>query len=213
MPVKARLKVHLQQLSQHSIVGQVASCPIILAVFLVSFTIYALLLGLSLSTTCNCIAVDPQDGYRIVVFDNLFWTLAVRFAWCDARFDGVSAMEAREHLEELSFDGNPAILQSSEWSDPVTEEAIRTFFWARAVQQASHPTWEDCEPPPLSPLHSSILNSSDGVDSVSDRAEPPTERHHSSLPIDFFRLVIQRWRLSIYYMWAHISGPWRCSVD
>ncbi|KAJ6629651.1 hypothetical protein B0H10DRAFT_2208611 [Mycena sp. CBHHK59/15] len=122
MPVKARLKVHLQQLSQHSIVGQVAS--------------------LSLSATCNCIAVDPQDGYRIVVFDkfphiclldrlcslpstgrfwhvSLFWTLAVRFAWCDTRFDGVSAIEARERLEELSFDGNPAILQSSEWYDPV----------------------------------------------------------------------------------------------
>ncbi|KAJ6521862.1 hypothetical protein B0H19DRAFT_1203333 [Mycena capillaripes] len=60
---------------------------------------------------CNQITVDPQDGYRVIVFQEfphlvlldrlasppssgrfwragLCWTLAVRLAGCDARFDG-----------------------------------------------------------------------------------------------------------------------------
>ncbi|KAF7365892.1 hypothetical protein MVEN_00464200 [Mycena venus] len=72
---------------------------------------------------------------------SLFWTLVLRFAGRDAGFDGVNAIEARERLEELGLEWNPAIFQSCEWCDPVAEEAIRTFFWARAgAQRASLPT-------------------------------------------------------------------------
>ncbi|KAJ7871102.1 hypothetical protein B0H13DRAFT_2555621 [Mycena leptocephala] len=106
----------------------------------------------------NRITIDPQGGYCIVVFAefphlsislldrlgsssssgrfrhaSLCWTLAVRLAGCDAAFDGVSALEAGELLDELTWDSeqNHMIPRGSQWSTPAEQEAIRTFFWAR----------------------------------------------------------------------------------
>ncbi|KAJ7771320.1 hypothetical protein DFH07DRAFT_999485 [Mycena maculata] len=133
----------------------------------------------------NRITSDPQDGYRIVVVEefphislldrlgslpssgrfwraSLCWVLAVRLAGCDAGSDGVSALEARGLLDELTWDQNRMIPQGPKWSTPAGQEAIRTFFWARTGDTA---LWEECTPP-LSPLHS-ITSSSDEVDSVS----------------------------------------------
>ncbi|KAJ7210281.1 hypothetical protein C8J57DRAFT_1257197 [Mycena rebaudengoi] len=98
----------------------------------------------------NQITVDPQEGYRVVVFEDfpqvtlldhlgsppssgrfwhasLCWTLAVRLAGCDAHFDGVSSIEARELLDELTWDWNH-IPQGPRWSTSAGQEAIRTFF-------------------------------------------------------------------------------------
>ncbi|KAJ7830597.1 hypothetical protein B0H13DRAFT_1915891 [Mycena leptocephala] len=97
-----------------------------------------------------------RDGYRIVVFEEFphgslldrlgsspssgrfwraspCWTLAVRLAGCDAAFDGVSALEAGELLDELTWDSdqNHMVPQGSKWSTSAGQEAIRTFFWAR----------------------------------------------------------------------------------
>ncbi|KAJ7871096.1 hypothetical protein B0H13DRAFT_2350041 [Mycena leptocephala] len=83
----------------------------------------------------NRITIDPQDGYRIVVFAEFphLSTLAVRLTGCDAAFDGVSALEAGELLDELTWDSdqNHMIPQGSKWSTSAGQEAIRTFFWAR----------------------------------------------------------------------------------
>ncbi|KAJ7019963.1 hypothetical protein C8F04DRAFT_1275672 [Mycena alexandri] len=128
----------------------------------------------------NRITIDPQDGYRIVVFEefpyvslldrldsppssgrfwraSLCWTLAVRFAGCDAGFDGVSALEARELLDELTWDQN-MIPQGPEWSTSAGQEAIRTFFWARTGGSALS---REHTPPP-SPSRC-ILSSSDEI--------------------------------------------------
>ncbi|KAJ7315216.1 hypothetical protein DFH08DRAFT_942976 [Mycena albidolilacea] len=129
----------------------------------------------------NRITIDPQDGYRIVVFEefphvslldrlgsppssgrfwraSLCWTLAVRFAGCDAGFDGVSAFAARELLDELTWDQN-MIPQGPEWSTSAGQEAIRTFFWARTGTSALP---QERTPPP-SPSHC-ILSSPDEAD-------------------------------------------------
>ncbi|KAF7334849.1 hypothetical protein MSAN_02361200 [Mycena sanguinolenta] len=121
----------------------------------------------------NCITIDPQDGYRIVVFEesshvsvldrlgsppssgrfwraSLCWTLAVRLAGCDAGFDGVSALEARELLDELIDDQNHMIPQGSKWSTSPGQEAVRAFLWAR-LDNLVPP--RECErtPPPSPP--------------------------------------------------------------
>jgi hypothetical protein len=175
-----------------------------------------------------------QDGYRIIPFEgfpntrlldrfgslpasgrfwhsSLSWTLAVRLAGCDARFDGVSAIKARDLLEELTFDLNHSIPQTSEWLTPTTQEAVRALLWARLSVQAS--VWEECEPSPPSPSRSSISTSSDGADSVFDRAEPPAHRRQSSLLINFFWFVIHSWWSFIYYIWTQLCEPRRRSVD
>ncbi|KAJ7818617.1 hypothetical protein B0H14DRAFT_3876953 [Mycena olivaceomarginata] len=129
----------------------------------------------------NRITVDPQ-------------TLAVRLAGCDVRFDGVSAIQARELLDELTWDGNHTVPQSSEWSTSTEQEAIRTFFWARAGAPASRQEWEERErTPPLSPSHF-ISSSSDGVDPVSDN----TASRQNSARTNFFWLLFERWWIFIY---------------
>jgi hypothetical protein len=59
--------------------------------------------------------------------------LTIRLAGCDVAFDGVSALEAGELLDELTWDSdqNHMIPQGSKWSTSAGQEAIRTFFWAR----------------------------------------------------------------------------------
>ncbi|KAJ7450703.1 hypothetical protein B0H11DRAFT_1928110 [Mycena galericulata] len=137
----------------------------------------------------NRITVDPQDGYRVVVFEqfphvalldrlasppssgrfwhaSLCWTLSVRLAGCDARFDGVSVTEAEGLLDELTFEQSPMIPHGPQWSTAVGQEAIRTFFWVRADGPAPLREWEEWErSPPPSPTHS-ISNSSDEVNPV-----------------------------------------------
>ncbi|KAJ7121891.1 hypothetical protein C8R43DRAFT_1033305 [Mycena crocata] len=183
----------------------------------------------------NLIAVDPQDGYHIIFFghfpgtpllqrlgsppssgrfwhSSLRWTLAVRFAGCDARFDGVSAGKARDLLEELSFDWNRTIPQGSEWSDPVAQEAIRTLFWARFGAQASLPVWDESEGTPPSPSLS-ISTSSDGLDSFSGRAQPPADHRRSSVLTTFFWLFVHRWWIFLNYVWTQVGGLRRRGVD
>ncbi|KAJ7192132.1 hypothetical protein GGX14DRAFT_578439 [Mycena pura] len=115
----------------------------------------------------NRIAVDPQDEYRIVTFEkfsdvalldrlafrpcsgrfwhsSLCWTLGVRIASCDARFDGVSTGQAEELLDELNY-MNHMIPQSPRWSTPAGQEAIRAFFWARTGALAAPQEWEEPE--------------------------------------------------------------------
>ncbi|KAF7335872.1 hypothetical protein MSAN_02324000 [Mycena sanguinolenta] len=176
----------------------------------------------------NRITVDPQDGYRIVLFDDfpntlnrlgsapssgrfwhfsLSWTLAVRFAGCDARFDGVSANKARELLEELSFGRSHTLPQSSEWLNLVAQEAMRTLLWARLNTQASLAMWE-CEDAQLPPSHTSTLNSSDGFEIVPDAAELHSDRHQS-----FVWFFFHKWCILVHYMWTLVFGPRRRALD
>jgi hypothetical protein len=138
--------------------------------------------------------------------------LAVRFAGCDARFDGVSAGKARDLLEELGFDWNRTIPQGSEWSDPVAQEAIRTLFWARFGAQASLPVWDESEGTPPSPSRS-ISTSSDGLDSFSNRAQPPADHRRSSVLTTFFWLFVHRWWIFLNCVWTQVGGLWRRAVD
>ncbi|KAJ7806404.1 hypothetical protein B0H14DRAFT_2875662 [Mycena olivaceomarginata] len=101
----------------------------------------------------NQIAVDPQDGYRLVVFGefsavtfltrlrsmptsgrfwhaSLSWTLAVRVAGCDLGLQINS--KASNLLEELTSDGVNMIPQGPDWATPAGQEALRVFFWVRA---------------------------------------------------------------------------------
>ncbi|KAF8178621.1 hypothetical protein K438DRAFT_1268518 [Mycena galopus ATCC 62051] len=104
----------------------------------------------------NHITVDPLDGYRIIVYEDfsrlalldhlrsppssvrfwhasLCWTLAVRLTGCDARFDGVSSSEARDLLDELTWDHPSGIPRGPKWSTSAGQEAIRTFLWVRSA--------------------------------------------------------------------------------
>ncbi|KAJ7271402.1 hypothetical protein B0H12DRAFT_1229054 [Mycena haematopus] len=179
--------------------------------------------------TCNLLAVDPQDEYRVISFESfpgmpilqrlrsppssgrfwhssLRWTLAVRFAGCDARFDGISAGKARDLLEELNFDLDH-IPQGSKWSDPVAQEAIRTLFWAHLKSYVS--VWDDTPP---SPSHSSPSNSSDDADLVSNRTQPPTD-HGLSLLSTFSWLFVHGWWFFVHYVWTQFFVFRRRSVD
>ncbi|KAJ7190847.1 hypothetical protein GGX14DRAFT_579440 [Mycena pura] len=176
----------------------------------------------------NRITVDPQDGYRIVVFEkfrhnylldrlisspssgrfwhaSLCWTLAVRLAGCDAGFDGVSALEARELLDELTWDQTDMLPHGPKWSTPAAQEAIRTFFWARAGGPAPLREWENWEhtSPPSSPRS---ISSSSGLvpgDPALDR-----EGQHGESQIfirtKFIWLVFYRWWIFLYHMFAQI---------
>ncbi|KAF8209675.1 hypothetical protein K438DRAFT_1810189 [Mycena galopus ATCC 62051] len=174
----------------------------------------------------NRITSDPQDGYRIVVFEefthvslldrlgsspssgrfwraSLCWTLAVRLAGCDAGFDGVSALEARELLDELTWDQNPMIPQGSKWSTAAGQEAIRTFFWARAGGSAMAREWEEWErtPPPSSSR--SILSSSDEIYpiSVSEDQQAGSENFAG---IKLIWLVFYRFWIFMYHMCSQV---------
>ncbi|KAF7372455.1 hypothetical protein MVEN_00107000 [Mycena venus] len=122
----------------------------------------------------NRIAVDPQDGYRLVVFGefsgatlltrlgsaptsgrfwhaSLSWTLAVRFAGCDLGLR--IRAKASDLLEELNSDGAHMIPQGSKWSTPAGQEAIRVFFWARAgcpLPPRRGERWDTTPPSPSS---------------------------------------------------------------
>jgi hypothetical protein len=137
--------------------------------------------------------------------------LAVRLAGCDARFDGVSAIKARDLLEELTFDLNHSIPQTSEWLTRTAQEAVRALLWARFSVQAS--VWEDCEPSPPSPSRSSISTSFDGVDPALDPAELLAHRRQSSLLTNFFWFVVHSGWSFIYYVWTQLCGPRRRSLD
>ncbi|KAJ7082552.1 hypothetical protein C8R44DRAFT_822852 [Mycena epipterygia] len=182
----------------------------------------------------NRITVDPQDGYRVVVFEefphvalldrlatppssgrfwhaSLCWTLAVRLAGCDARFDGVSMPEAEELLDELASEQSHMIPHGPKWSTAAGQEAIRAFFWARAGGPAPPREWEEWEQsPPLSPTHSSS-NSSDKVNPVAVLEEQHAGSQNS-IGTKLVRLLFYRWWIFIYYMLVQICRPRRRSV-
>ncbi|KAJ7177319.1 hypothetical protein C8R43DRAFT_1118321 [Mycena crocata] len=160
------------------------------------FTISADLLA---AYHANRITIDPQDGYRIVAFEeftdislldrlhsppssgrfwraSLCWTLAVRFAGCDAVFDGVSFLQARDLLDELTLEQNHMIPQGSKWSSSAGQEAIRTFFWAHAGGSAPSQKWGEWDTPPLSP-QTSISSDDDLVPE-----EKPASGHINHIP-------------------------------
>ncbi|KAF7373683.1 hypothetical protein MSAN_00579300 [Mycena sanguinolenta] len=189
------------------------------------FTISSDLLG---AYHDNRITADPQDGYRIVLFDDfpntlthlgsapssgrfwhssLSWTLAVRFPGCDARFDGVSANKARDLLEEFSLGSSHTLPQSSERPNLVAQEAMRTFLWKRLNTQAALAMWES-EDAQLSPSHSSTLNSSEGFEIVPDAAELHSDRHQS-----FIWFFFHKWCILVHYIWTLVCGPRRRALD
>jgi hypothetical protein len=132
----------------------------------------------------------PQDGYRLVVFGgfpgvnllnrlrstptsgrfwhaSLSWTLAVRFAGCDLGLRVSS--KASDLLEELGSDGAHMIPQGSKWSTPAGQEAIRTFFWARAGCPLPSRQGEMWDKPPASPSGSTSSSSDAAASDRSDR--------------------------------------------
>jgi hypothetical protein len=128
---------------------------------------------------------------------SLSWTLAVRFVGCDARFDGVSAIEARNRLEELTVDLNHAVPPTTVWQTLPAQEAVRALFWAHISAQAS--VWRQRE---TSLSRAPISTSSDGADSVSDR--PPAERPPSSPLAHFVWLIFHNWYMFMHDMWIRV---------
>ncbi|KAJ7194465.1 hypothetical protein GGX14DRAFT_546077 [Mycena pura] len=127
-------------------------------------------------TPLDHLGSPPSSGRFCQWHASLCWTLAVRLAGCDAHFDGVSAIEARELLDEPTWDWNNMISQGPRWSTSAGQEAIRAFFWARASGPAPLRQWEYTPPPSPSP---SISSSSGVVDLVPDNEGQHAERENS----------------------------------
>ncbi|KAF8178627.1 hypothetical protein K438DRAFT_1268576 [Mycena galopus ATCC 62051] len=180
----------------------------------------------------NRITVDPQDGYHIVVFEDfprislldclssppssgrfwhasLSWTLAVCLAGCDAAFDGVSSLEARDLLDELLWDDTSTIPQGPRWSTCAGQEAIRTFLWARSDGSAVLREWEECTPP-LPPSHSVSSSSEGNSGSDSDDQQAGSE---PLVTMKLIWLVIYRFWLILYHLCVRNYSSRRRMVD
>ncbi|KAJ6503220.1 hypothetical protein C8R47DRAFT_1210494 [Mycena vitilis] len=153
----------------------------------------------------NLITVDPQDAHRVVVFKHLpdvkvlerlasppssgrfwhaslCWTLAVRLAGCDARFDGRTATEAEELYDELTFEHGDGIPLGPRWSTAAGQEAIRAFFWGRSEGPSAPWQWEEWD----------VSSSSDG------------EQHSWARTSTTLQLLFSGWWSVAHYMFALI---------
>ncbi|KAJ6600230.1 hypothetical protein B0H10DRAFT_2083419 [Mycena sp. CBHHK59/15] len=169
----------------------------------------------------NRIAVDSQDGYRIVTFGesgdltlldrlgslptsgrfwhaSLAWTLCVRFAGCDV---GFGATPITDHLlEELSSGGTHMIPQEAKWTTVAGQEAIRTFFWARSGCLLPSPEEETWGTPPASPSDSTSSSSDAATSDLSDRDDARVVfRNPISGPNIFWVLFPAWWILLLIY--------------
>ncbi|KAJ7871119.1 hypothetical protein B0H13DRAFT_2555641 [Mycena leptocephala] len=84
----------------------------------------------------NRITIDPQDGYRIVVFvefPHLSVSLLDRLGSSPSSGRAPACAEhwLSTSLVAMPHSMNHMIPQGSKWSTPAGQEAIRTFFWAR----------------------------------------------------------------------------------
>ncbi|KAJ7799936.1 hypothetical protein B0H14DRAFT_2901720 [Mycena olivaceomarginata] len=166
--------------------------------------------GLLEAYRSNQITVDPQDGYRVVAFDafpgirfldslnsppssrrfwraSLSWTLAARFAGCDAGKQG-GAARARRLLEELELDST---LQGPEWSTPGGQEALRVFFWYRTGTEGCELT----SPPSQSHSVSSSSSLMDGLFKW--------EEEHIGMR-NMVRITLISWLICIYRVYLQI---------